>query len=42
MGTAQSPQPYQKESPEYRWPDVLYLAMVLVSVTGLAYLFLKS
>jgi hypothetical protein len=42
MGTATSPSLTKKEHPEYRWPYVLYLAMVVVSIVGLAYIFLKG
>jgi hypothetical protein len=42
MATATSPQPYQKEHPEHRWPEVLYVAMVVVSIAGLAYIFIKG
>jgi hypothetical protein len=42
MAIATSPQPYQKEHPERRWPDVLYVVMVVVSIAGLAYIFLKG
>ena len=42
MGTATSPQPQEKEHPEHGWPDVLYVAMVIVSIAGLAYIFLKA
>lgn len=42
MGAATSPQPHQKEHSEHRWPDVLYVAIVIVSIAGLAYIFLKA
>lgn len=42
MAIARNPQPYQKEHPVYRWPEVLYVAMVVVSIAGLAYIFLKG
>lgn len=42
MGTATRPSLTTKEHPEHSWPDVLYLAMVVVSIAGLAYIFLKG
>jgi hypothetical protein len=42
MPIATSPEPYQNDHPEHRCPEVLYLAMVVVSIAGLAYIFLKS
>jgi hypothetical protein len=42
MGTPTHPQPYQKEQQKHRWPEVFYLAVVAVSIAGLAYIFLKG
>jgi hypothetical protein len=42
MAIATNPQRYSKEHPQQRWPDVLYVAMVVVSIVGLAYIFLKG
>jgi hypothetical protein len=42
MAIATSPQRYQKEHSQHRWPDVLYVAMGVVSIAGMAYRFLKG
>jgi len=42
MGAATSPPPQQKERREHGWPDVIYVAMVIVSIAGLAHILLKA
>ena len=42
MLIAASPQRCQKKRSQHRWPDVLYASMVVVSIAGLAYIFLKA
>lgn len=40
MGTATRPRPIERNIRGI-WPDMLYLAMVVVSIAGLAYVFLE-
>jgi hypothetical protein len=37
--TAQS---FQHKHTEHRWPEFVYMAMVLTSIAGLAYIFFKG
>jgi hypothetical protein len=42
VAIAASPRPDQKQRPQHRWADVLYVVIVVVSIAGLAYIILKD
>jgi hypothetical protein len=42
MATSTNPQPYQKQNPHDRWLDVIYVAMLVVSIVGLTYVVLEA
>jgi hypothetical protein len=42
MAASSNPRPYEKQNPYDKWIDVLYLAMIAVSIAGLIYIGLES